>query len=102
VRRVPMLMLMNAQVDAPLAWRKVWGGMLRAAAVTPPTGWLAGAALYPLERRLVRDREESPTTELLVCRLRGETCSTRRARGGGVAGGDVRTRETVGHSGDAR
>lgn len=71
VRRVPMLMLMNAQVDAPLAWRKVWGGMLRAAAVTPPTGWLAGAALYPLERRLVRDREESPTTELLVCRLRG-------------------------------
>ena len=71
VRRVPMLMLMNAQVDAPLAWRKVWGGMLRAAAVTSPTGWLAGAALYPLERRLVRDRVESPTTELLVCRLRG-------------------------------
>lgn len=70
VRRVPMLMLMNSQVDAPLAWRKVWGGVLRAAAVTPPTGWLAGAALYPLERRLVRERTESPTTELLVCRSR--------------------------------
>ncbi|MFW6638842.1 class I SAM-dependent methyltransferase [Nocardiopsis algeriensis] len=70
VRRVPMLVLMNAQVDAPTPWRKAWGGVLRAATVTPATGWLAGAALYPLERRLVRMCRESPTTELLVCRLR--------------------------------
>lgn len=70
VRRVPMLMLMNAQVDAPAPWRKAWGGALRAATLTGPTGWLAGAALYPLERRLVRARDESPTTELVVFRLR--------------------------------
>jgi SAM-dependent methyltransferase len=72
VRRVPMLMLMNAQVDASLPWRKAWGGVLRAATLTGPTGWLAGAALYPVERRLVRSRRESPTTELLVCRLRDQ------------------------------
>lgn len=70
MRRVPMLMLMNAQLDAPMPWRKVWGGALRAATVTEPTGWLAGAALYPLERRLVKGRRESPTTELLLFRLR--------------------------------
>lgn len=69
--RVPMLMLMNAQVDAAAPWRKAWGGALRAATLTAPTGWLAGAALYPLERRLVRGRRESPTTELLICRRRG-------------------------------
>ena len=70
IRRTPMLVLMNAQVDAGPAWRKVWGGTLRAATVTEATGWLAGAALYPLERRLVRRRSESPTTEIMVCRRR--------------------------------
>lgn len=68
VRRVPMLVLMNAQVDAPIGWRKAWGGMLRAATLTTPTGWLAGAALYPLERQLSRRLRESPTTELMICR----------------------------------
>ncbi|GLU46197.1 class I SAM-dependent methyltransferase [Nocardiopsis ansamitocini] len=70
VRRTPMLVLMNAQVDAGPLWRKLWGGTLRAATVTEPTGWLAGAALYPLERRLTRSRSESPTTELMICRRR--------------------------------
>ncbi len=70
VRRVPMLVLMNAQVDAAQPWRKTWGAFLRAATVTAPTGWLAGALLYRLDRRLVRGRRESPTTELLVLRRR--------------------------------
>ncbi|MEY9213165.1 class I SAM-dependent methyltransferase [Thermobifida halotolerans] len=70
VRRSPFLVLMNAQVDAGPVWRKTWGGTLRAATLTGPTGWLAGAALYPLERRLVRTRQESPTTEIMVCRRR--------------------------------
>lgn len=68
--RVPMLVLMNAQVDAGAAWRKLWGGVLRTLTATRPTGWLAGAALYPLERLLVRTLRESPTTELMVCRKR--------------------------------
>lgn len=70
VRRVPMLVLMNAQVDAPLMWRKVWGGALRAVTVTEVTGWLAGAALYPVDRGLTRWLPESPTTELMICRRR--------------------------------
>ena len=70
IRRTPMLVLMNAQVDAGPVWRKAWGGALRAATVTEATGWLAGAALYPLERRLVRTRSESPTTEIMLCRRR--------------------------------
>jgi 2-polyprenyl-3-methyl-5-hydroxy-6-metoxy-1,4-benzoquinol methylase len=70
VRRTPMLVLMNAQVDAGRVWRTVWGGALRAVTLTEATGWLAGAALYPLERRLVRRRSESPTTEMLIARRR--------------------------------
>lgn len=67
-RRVPMLVLMNAQVDAPVLWRKAWGAALRASTLTAPSGWMAGAALYPIERRLVRWLRESPTTELMICR----------------------------------
>nr|WP_246211232.1 class I SAM-dependent methyltransferase [Phytoactinopolyspora alkaliphila] len=70
-RRVPMLVLMNAQVDAPRVWRKVWGGALRAVTLTQPTGWLAGAALYQVDRQLVRRMSESPTTELMICRRTG-------------------------------
>ncbi|MEV4225080.1 class I SAM-dependent methyltransferase [Nonomuraea sp. ATR24] len=70
IRRVPMLVLMNAQVDAHPLWRKLWGGLLRAVTLTEVTGWLAGALLHPLERRLVRVLRESPTTELMLCRRR--------------------------------
>ena len=70
VRRVPMLVLMNAQVDAPFMWRKMWGGALRAVTMTELTGWLAGAALYPVDRGLTRWLPESPTTELMICRRR--------------------------------
>jgi SAM-dependent methyltransferase len=70
MRRVPMLVLMNAQVDAPPVWRRLWGGLLRALTLTERTGGAAGALLYPLERRLVRLLRESPTTELMICRRR--------------------------------
>lgn len=66
--RTPSLVLMNAQVDAPWWWRKTWGGILRGLTLTPPTGWAAGALLYPLERVLTRVLSESPTTELAVAR----------------------------------
>ncbi len=65
-RRVPMLVLMNAQVDAPWWWRKGWGGFLRAATLHPASGWLAGAALYPMERALTAALSEGPTTELAI------------------------------------
>lgn len=70
LRRVPMLVLMNAHVDAPSWRRKAWGGALRTVTLTDATGWLAGALLFPVERWLVRSRTESPTTEIMTCRLR--------------------------------
>ncbi|UBU08613.1 class I SAM-dependent DNA methyltransferase [Nonomuraea gerenzanensis] len=70
MRRLPMLVLMNAQVDANSVWRKLWGGLLRAVTLSERTGALAGSLLYPLERRLVRVLRESPTTELMICRRR--------------------------------
>lgn len=43
----------------------------RVGTAAEPTGWLTrAAALCPLERGLVRGRRESPTAELLICRLR--------------------------------
>lgn len=68
VRRTPMFVLMNAQVDAGRARRLGWGVVLRGATLLPATGWLAGALLYPLERRLVRRLDEGPSTELMICR----------------------------------
>src|SRR5699024_3865315 len=68
LHRRPMGVLGNAQVYAPKPWRKTWGGALRAATLTAPTGWLAGALLYPIERTLVRTLSESPTFDLMVCR----------------------------------
>ncbi|WP_188193768.1 class I SAM-dependent methyltransferase [Nonomuraea sp. SYSU D8015] len=70
MRRVPMLVLMNAQVDANPIWRKFWGGILRGVTLSEQTGGLAGSLLYPLERRLVRLLRESPTTEMMICRRR--------------------------------
>jgi 2-polyprenyl-3-methyl-5-hydroxy-6-metoxy-1,4-benzoquinol methylase len=70
VDRVPMFVLMNAQVDAGPVRRRGWAAAMRAATVLPATGWLAGAVLYPLERRLVRRVGKGPSTELMICRRR--------------------------------
>lgn len=69
VRRVPMFVLMNypADTNSRLA-RWAWTAMVAPAMLAEPLGWALGAALYPLERALVRIRPESPSTELMVCR----------------------------------
>lgn len=68
VRHAPMFVLMNAQVDSGWLRRRAWGAAMRAATSLPPLGWAAGAALYPLEKRLVRAMPEGPSTELMICR----------------------------------
>lgn len=68
VRRAPAFVLMNAPVDAGPRWQRVWSLVVRRATRRPVTGWLAGAALYPVERLLVRVVREGPSTELAVCR----------------------------------
>jgi SAM-dependent methyltransferase len=71
VDRVPMFVLMNYPADTTsrLA-RWAWTAMVAPAALAEPIGGLVGAALYPLERALVRRMRESPSTELMVCRKR--------------------------------
>lgn len=69
VGRVPMFVLMNYPADSRsrLA-RWGWSAMLGPAMLAEPLGWLTGAVLYPIERRLVRKLRESPSTELMICR----------------------------------
>jgi SAM-dependent methyltransferase len=71
VGRVPMFVLMNYPADSRsrLA-RWAWTAMVGPAALAEPLGWLIGATLYPIERRLVRRFTESPSTELMICRKR--------------------------------
>ena len=69
VDRVPMFVLMNYPADSTsrlLRWG--WTALVAPAMLAEPLGWLLGAALYPLERALVRATKESPSTELMVCR----------------------------------
>ncbi|HEV8611978.1 MAG TPA: methyltransferase domain-containing protein [Gemmatimonadales bacterium] len=68
VERVPMFVLMNYPADtrSRLA-RWAWTAMAAPAMLGEPLGWLLGAALYPIERTLVRRLRESPSTELMIC-----------------------------------
>ncbi len=69
IERRPMFVLMNYPADtrSRLA-RLAWQALVAPAAVSDRLGGLLGAALFPLERALVRRRRESPSTEVMVCR----------------------------------
>jgi SAM-dependent methyltransferase len=76
IERVPMFFVMNAPADstsrlARARWLAVAGPVSMANGI----GWLAGAALYPLERLLVSTRGESPSTELMICRRNGSSAT---------------------------
>ena len=69
VDRVPMFVLMNYPADTTSRLlRGAWTAMVAPATIAEPVGWVLGAALYPLEKLLVRSLKESPSTELMVCR----------------------------------
>jgi 2-polyprenyl-3-methyl-5-hydroxy-6-metoxy-1,4-benzoquinol methylase len=68
-RRVPMFVLMNypADTNSKLAqW--AWTALMAPAMVSDRLGGWLGAALYPIERRLLGRVKESASTELMVCR----------------------------------
>lgn len=71
IRHTPMFVLMNAQVDAPWVRRRGWAAVLRTVTAVPGGGELLGRLLYPLESRLVQERAEGPSTELMICRKVG-------------------------------
>ena len=71
VRRVPMFVLMNYPADTSSRLvRMGWTAMVAPAMLSDWLGGALGALLYPLEKRLVRSRTESPSTELMICRKR--------------------------------
>lgn len=67
--RRPMYVLMNEPVDSSNRLLKAyWGILQRIVNRVQWSGFAFGAALYPLELLLVSLLEESPATEIMVCR----------------------------------
>jgi SAM-dependent methyltransferase len=72
VQRRPMFVLMNAPPDSRSRLRRAWWlAVAGTASLAEPLGFAVGAALYPLERQLVRHRAETASSELMVCRRAG-------------------------------
>jgi SAM-dependent methyltransferase len=83
VDRVPMFVLMNYPTDTRWALaRWAWTALVAPAMLSDFLGGALGAALYPIERRLVRRLRESPSTELMVCRSAGPPAGDGPSRGG--------------------
>lgn len=71
VRRVPMFVLMNYPADTRSRLRQwAWTALMAPAMASDMLGGLLGAALFPIERRLVARAAESASTELMICRRR--------------------------------
>lgn len=69
VQRRPMFVLMNAPPDSRSRLRRAWWlAVAGTASLAEPLGFALGAALYPIERQLVRHRAESASSELMICR----------------------------------
>jgi SAM-dependent methyltransferase len=74
VTRRPMMVLMNAPLDArskvPM---KLWNLLTIPVRLSDVLGWLLGAVLFPVDLLLTRLKKESPTTEIAVSRLTRRT-----------------------------
>jgi SAM-dependent methyltransferase len=68
VRRLPVFVLMNRPIDSPSRLRQWCWRQVERLAIHEVRGWLAGAALYPIEAALTRVKDEGPSTELMLCR----------------------------------
>lgn len=69
VLRRPVFVLMNNPIDSKYrAVRQIWRAVTRAVCLSEVTGFLWGALLYPIERVCVAYAEESPATEMMICR----------------------------------
>lgn len=69
VSRRPALYLMNYPIDSrSAALHLLWRILPAVTNASRAAGWLAGAALYPLDLLLTRRMAEGPTTEMVLCR----------------------------------
>jgi SAM-dependent methyltransferase len=73
VDRRPMFFLMNDPIDSNNAFIKLfWNMLARLVGVRNVVGSTVGCLLYPLELLLTAVTRESPTTEIMICRKRGQ------------------------------
>lgn len=68
-KRFPMFYLMNGPVDTDSRLlKKWWRLLLRVTAKGEAAGFIIGFLLYPLELLLISMMQESPTTEVMICK----------------------------------
>lgn len=71
IRRVPMFVVMEQPLDSKnRLYCLLWKLMTRVLRHSNLAGFVAGAALYPVDLLLTRVCSGSPTTEIVVCRKR--------------------------------
>ena len=69
VTRIPMFVYMIQPVDADSRLvRGLWNVGAGVASLAEPLGEVAGRAMYKLDSRLLNNRTESPSIEIMVCR----------------------------------
>jgi 2-polyprenyl-3-methyl-5-hydroxy-6-metoxy-1,4-benzoquinol methylase len=74
IRREPMFVLMNGPVDSRNPVLKAWWSLLtRVVSLREWLGWIAGAAIFPIEVAALRIARRGPSTKLMICRRAGET-----------------------------
>ena len=66
--RRAQLVHMSDPVDASWLRRTLWSFAMLPATKSNTFGNMLGALMYPFELRAIHNREESPTTEIMVCR----------------------------------
>jgi SAM-dependent methyltransferase len=71
VRRVPMFVVMEQPLDSKnKGYRFLWKLLAHVLRHSNRAGFVTGAMLYPVDLLLTRICQESPTTEIVVCRKR--------------------------------
>jgi SAM-dependent methyltransferase len=69
VMRCPVFVLMNEPIDScSKAWRFLWRVLMYPVRKSETVGYVLGALFYLIDSVLVRFLNESPTTEMMVCR----------------------------------
>lgn len=69
IQRTPMFVLMNFPVDSSSKLRQfLWRAMLVPVKITDLYGYMLGATLYPIELFLTKHLQESPATEIMICK----------------------------------
>lgn len=76
MRRVPMFFFMNAPLDVLARWPLLlWRAAMAPVHLLPLLGHVYGALLFPLEVLLTGTLNESPSTEMVLCRKANDSAT---------------------------